>query len=265
MPGFAPGLLTVKETGPATPFIWRVNGGLKYTDGKATPYAAEAGFQTDLASVPLIMTWLFPRYGLYTKAAVVHDELCRPESPVDRFEADEVFNEMMAVLGVPKLRRLLMASAVTWPTMIGHLVKTRVGAWAVVAFTILSTLLLAQVWSGWALLLAGLMSFLVWIGVTTVITAPVSRWRSVARCYAGTAVGSLFIGPALALLLFVGLYIFLESPRDAMWKVADFAILGMALADRLLPGQDKRGMVIPQLEGLATPRKERIRALFGLD
>lgn len=265
MPGFAPRSLTARETGPATPFTWRVNGGLTYTGADATAHAAEAGFETDLASVPLIMTWLFPRYGLYTKAAVVHDKLCRPESPVDRFDADEIFNEMMSSLGVPRLRRLLMVGAITWPTMIGHLVKTRVGAVAVAVFTILSTLLLAEIWSGWRLVLAAAVTFLLWIGIVTGITAPVSRWRSVGRCFGGTAVGSLFIVPALALLPFIGLYRFLESPRDAMWKVADGAILVMGVLDRLVPGQDKRGVVVQQLEALPTPRKERIRALFGLD
>jgi hypothetical protein len=49
-----------------------------------------------------------------------------------------------------------------------------------------------------------------------------------------------------------------------MWKVADGAILVMAVLDRLLPGQDKRGVVVRQLEALPTPRQERIRALFGL-
>ena len=265
MSGFAPKSLTARETGPATPFTWRVNGGLVYTDAHATTHAAEAGFETDLASVPLIVTWLFPRYGLYTKAAVVHDKLCRPESPVNRFEADDIFNEMLSSLGVPGLRRLLMVGAVSWPTMIGHLVKTRVGAVAVVVFTILSTLLLAEIWSGWRLGLAGIVIFLVWIGIVTGITAPVSRWRSVARCFAGTVVGSLFLVPALALLPFIGLYRFLEGPREAMWRVADGAIVVMAVLDRLVPGQDKRGVVVRQLEALSTPRRERIRALFGLD
>jgi hypothetical protein len=265
MSGFAPKSLTARETGPAEPFTWRVNGGLTYTDGHATAHAAEAGFETDLASVPLIMTWLFPRYGLYTKAAVVHDKLCRPDSPIDRFDADEIFNEMMVALGVPGLRRLLMVGAVTWPTMIGHLVKTRVGAVAVVVFSILSTLLLAEIWSGWRLVLAAVVTFLLWIGIVTGITAPVSRWRSVARCLAGTIVGSLFIVPALALLAFVGLYRFLEGPREAMWKVADSAILAMKVLDRMVPGQDQPGIVVSQPRSLSTPRQERIRALFGLD
>jgi hypothetical protein len=264
MSGFAPKSLTARETGPAKPFTWRVNGGLVYTDARATAHAAEAGFETDLASVPLIMTWLFPRYGLYTKAAVVHDKLCRRDSPIDRFDADDVFNEMMHALGVPGLRRLLMVSAVTWPTMIGHLVKSRIGALAVVVFSILSTVLLAEVWSGWRLVLAAVGAFLVWIGIVTGITA-VSRWRSVARCYAGTIVGIPFIVPALALLPFIGLYRFLEGPREAMWKVADYAIVVMKVLDHLVPGQDQTGIVISQSDSLSTPRQERIRALFGLD
>jgi hypothetical protein len=172
---------------------------------------------------------------------------------------------MMLALGVPGLRRLLMVGAVTWPTMIGHLVKTRIGALAVVVFSILSTVLLAEIWSGWRLVLAAVGAFLVWIGIVTGITAPVSRWRAVARGFAGTFVGLPFIVPALALLPFIGLYRFLEGPREAMWKVADYAIVAMKVLDHLVPGQDQTGVVIAQSDSLSTPRQERIRALFGLD
>ena len=38
-------------------------------------------FRTDFASVPRVVTWLIPRYGRYTKAAIVHDYLCDVEVP----------------------------------------------------------------------------------------------------------------------------------------------------------------------------------------
>ena len=95
-------------------------------------------FRTDLASVPRFLSWLFPRYGKYTKAAVIHDYLCQaldvlapgstsrpPLDPAaepltlrDRSDADSAFLQMMTELEVPWARRLLMYSAVSWATVL---------------------------------------------------------------------------------------------------------------------------------------------------
>ena len=52
--------------------------------------------RTDLASIPRPAEWLFRRYGAYTDAAVIHDELCDPKYPGDqRFYADWLFRNLM--------------------------------------------------------------------------------------------------------------------------------------------------------------------------
>jgi hypothetical protein len=40
-------------------------------------YPIPAGEETDFASVPSPFVWFIPRYGRYTKAAILHDGLCR--------------------------------------------------------------------------------------------------------------------------------------------------------------------------------------------
>src|SRR4051794_37527001 len=127
---FAPTTIELAEDGPTT---WRMDAALTWT-GPLRDRIAEvrvpAPFVTDLASVPRVFTWLFPRYGRYTKAAVVHDFLCQQFSRqrsdraggevlvVDRSDADEVFLALMRELQVPKLRRRLMWAAVSWATLL---------------------------------------------------------------------------------------------------------------------------------------------------
>jgi len=70
---------------------------------------------TDFASVPRVFVWFIPRYGRYTKAAILHDYLCRvaiPEGRISRIDADGVFRQAMRELGVPFLRRWIMWAAV---------------------------------------------------------------------------------------------------------------------------------------------------------
>lgn len=70
-----------------------------------------AGFRTDFASVPKGLWNLFPKHGLWTKAAVVHDFLY-VKNGCTRAEADAIFNEAMSVSGVPDWKRRVMFSAV---------------------------------------------------------------------------------------------------------------------------------------------------------
>src|SRR4026208_1561153 len=51
-----------------TPFIYRATNEV---------YTVPAGEETDFASVPRPFVWFIPRYGRYTKAAILHDRLCR--------------------------------------------------------------------------------------------------------------------------------------------------------------------------------------------
>jgi hypothetical protein len=75
------------------------------------------GQRTDFASVPRVFVWLLPRYGRYTKAAILHDYLWRVAVPAGRItliDADGILRQAMRELGVPFLRRWIMWAAVRW-------------------------------------------------------------------------------------------------------------------------------------------------------
>jgi hypothetical protein len=100
-----------------------------------------------------VVVWLLPRYGRYTKAAIVHDHLWRNKAKSGEIswrEADALFRRAMRELDVAFLRRWLMWGAVR----LGALVKPggREGWWkdaplvlllAVVALPILALPVLA--------------------------------------------------------------------------------------------------------------------------
>lgn len=69
------------------------------------------GFVTDFASVPRIFWWLFPPWGKYGKAAVVHDYLYHTRM-FSRVVSDAIFLEAMVVLKVPLWKRLIIYWAV---------------------------------------------------------------------------------------------------------------------------------------------------------
>lgn len=74
------------------------------------------GFESDGASVPQFLWGIYPPFGKYLEAAVVHDWYCvlghKDESPIDSVMAAKVFREAMAVCGVPMWRRNKMYWAV---------------------------------------------------------------------------------------------------------------------------------------------------------
>lgn len=81
--------------------------------------------ETDLASVPPFLTWLVPKDGRHTPAALLHDGLM-PKTPplyqgppVDRVEADRIFQNAMQHLDVAFLRRWAMWAAVSLATFCG--------------------------------------------------------------------------------------------------------------------------------------------------
>jgi hypothetical protein len=91
------------------------------TLGALTYHATTEDFEvpvhqgTDFASVPRVFVWFIPRYGRYTKAAILHDYLCRhavPAGRIGRIDADGIFRQAMRELGVPFLRRWIMWAAV---------------------------------------------------------------------------------------------------------------------------------------------------------
>ncbi len=89
-------------------------------EGSGLMIRPPALFETDFASVPRLLWWLFPRWGRYGNAAVIHDYLYRggfffvvtneeaePSYP-DRAYADELFLQGMVVLKVRKWQRQLI-------------------------------------------------------------------------------------------------------------------------------------------------------------
>jgi hypothetical protein len=102
--------LAVRSCGPSW---WVLDEDLVYR-GREHRFVVPKGFYTDFASVPTLCTWLIPRYGVYTRAAVLHDYLCQ-EGHVGRFnrrDADGIFRRCLRELGVSWTRRWLMWAAV---------------------------------------------------------------------------------------------------------------------------------------------------------
>jgi hypothetical protein len=73
-----------------------------YTDlfGERKYIKVPKNFITDLASVPRFLWNIFPPFGKYTKAAVLHDYLYQNHSGFTRKEVDKIFKEAMKVSGV---------------------------------------------------------------------------------------------------------------------------------------------------------------------
>lgn len=85
--------------------------------GKTQRFVVPEGQRTDFASVPRPFVWFLPRYGRYTKAAVLHDYLWSvavPAGLLTRADADGIFRRAMRELEVPFLRRWIMWAAVRW-------------------------------------------------------------------------------------------------------------------------------------------------------
>lgn len=75
--------------------------------------AVAKGFVTDFASVPRLFWLVFPKWGKYGNAAVIHDWLYWEQSSKrDRKTADAIFLEAMEVLGVSRWKRRVMYDAV---------------------------------------------------------------------------------------------------------------------------------------------------------
>ena len=147
---------------------WEVIKPLKYS-GKSDTFTVPSEFRTDLASVPRALTWFVPRYGRYTKAAVLHDFLCRNPDQASREDADGIFRRTMRELDVSILRRWIMWAAVRLgnPKALlrsGPVQVLLVLAWAIpaLAFLLVPTLVVA-VWLTAAYLLEGVVFVLQWI------------------------------------------------------------------------------------------------------
>uniref|UniRef100_UPI002454BD7F DUF1353 domain-containing protein n=1 Tax=Nocardia abscessus TaxID=120957 RepID=UPI002454BD7F len=90
--------------------FWRVTEPLVYR-GATEEFVVPAGFRTDFASVPRALVWLIPRYGNYTRAAILHDYLLSSNA-VSVADADGIFRRSLHELGVSLPRRWMMWAAV---------------------------------------------------------------------------------------------------------------------------------------------------------
>jgi hypothetical protein len=237
---FAPLTIALHEAGPDDPYRWLMTDTLVWSgpfrgetrELRVTASAAHP-FLTDLASVPRSLTWLFPRYGKYTKAAVLHDYLCQRfrETPSmgsaapsllplgDRSDADEAFNVLMNELGVPRLRRGLMWTAVSWATLITSLVPgrrskpvgRRVGRVIVLAALVAIVALLVARHDLAALVVGGLVVPAAVLAGGIVALGRGDRVRPYVFAYGLTLLFSPLLALGLGLGLALYLYLFLED------------------------------------------------------
>ncbi|NEK60413.1 DUF1353 domain-containing protein [Geodermatophilus sabuli] len=131
--------LVVRRVDAAT---WAVVDPLVYR-GNRDRFVVPAGFRTDFATVPRLVTWLVPRFGAFTLAAVLHDWLCTEgirSGAVTSRQADGLFRRVMRESGVPVLRRWLMWAGVRWGALTSAL---RRPGWAYSAPGVLAVSVLA--------------------------------------------------------------------------------------------------------------------------
>jgi hypothetical protein len=118
---------------------WKLLEDLVYQGNQET-FTVPAGFKTDFASVPRLFTWLIPRYGRYTRAAILHDFLCET-APVSRADADGLFRRIMRELDVPFLRRWTMWAAVRMGAGLQGIKPVSFGQWLLVTVPAVALLL----------------------------------------------------------------------------------------------------------------------------
>lgn len=87
--------------------------------GKDQDFIVPAESSTDFASVPILLTWLLPRYGKWTKAAILHDYLWR-SGIISHRDADGIFRRALRELDVPLHQRWTMWSAVRLSSIFQH-------------------------------------------------------------------------------------------------------------------------------------------------
>lgn len=111
--------------------FWRLIEPLTY-QGATQTFTVPAGFRTDFASVPRSLVWLIPRYGAYTRAAILHDYLCRTEA-VSRADADGIFRRCLHEFAVSTPRRWMMWAAVRLGSRLRGATPGDFARWLVVA------------------------------------------------------------------------------------------------------------------------------------
>jgi hypothetical protein len=271
---FTPAEITLHEGGIQDPYRWTMTAPLSWSGafrGEPRTFTVPASeaepFTTDLASVPRSLTWLFPRYGKYTKAAVVHDFLCQSFGrdpggdevqsllPLeDRSDADELFRTLMEQLGVAWLRRSLMWAAVSWATLFTCLTVGRQSrrlqrtlGFVVLAVAVLG--LAALLVTSWGVSTVVIVALALPAGVLLAGTVALGRGR---RCASAPAIYLLTVafsplivlGAVIAMVLVV--YLVVEDAFEGFANLRAF-VRNFTRAQRVA--------------NLATPRGARIIAM----
>ncbi len=111
--------------------------------GNQQTFTVNKGFVTDLASVPRLLWWLFPRDGTYLVAAILHDFLSqisrqqydgtlkvvsgvvyfqgqsvKPNHVIDPVDVDGIFRMVMRIHGTNPVVYWLMWAAVRWASIL---------------------------------------------------------------------------------------------------------------------------------------------------
>jgi len=107
---------------------------------KSRLVTVRAPFRTDFASIPRLLTWLFPRTGWWLAPSIMHDQLYAYKS-VSRAEADRLFYEALCImrdesggsvglLSVPDKYspiRMAVNHLLNWPVPIIFYIGVRIG------------------------------------------------------------------------------------------------------------------------------------------
>jgi len=152
---FDPNTVVVVKEDENDPAFWLTVEPLVY-HGNTESFTIPPGFRTDFASVPRPLVWLLPRYGAYTKSAILHDYLCHCK-PVNRADADGIFRRSMRELKVPFVRRWMMWAAVRLGSHLSHAGPGQIAIWLVVALPAL------------AFVIAPTLMILIWILLFSVV------------------------------------------------------------------------------------------------
>lgn len=104
---------------PISPTLFRLEEEVRYV-GDVDEFIVPKDYVTDFATVPRVAVWLIPRFGSFTKAAILHDFLlthCLEAGRVSSVDADGLFLRALRELRVPAYRRLLMWTGVRWAAL----------------------------------------------------------------------------------------------------------------------------------------------------
>lgn len=102
---------------------WRLDSDFSYEVGELGSgqiILVQKGFITDGASIPRFLQWALPAWAKWSRAAIIHDKICRDLNQIGYFAipnwgisrkrkiADEIFYEAMLVSGVSRFVATLL-------------------------------------------------------------------------------------------------------------------------------------------------------------